>query len=422
MPPASSFFLKFKSFFLFIWNLIKKWIKGPANVNVEHARDVLIVAPTITAGRDVREIIITVKPSHWPEKAKAAESVVPTVITLPTTSSLDQRAMLVYKGIMKSLKKASKVLDPVLAQALYLCSTYKAAILANDDDLAKFVEAKLQKLSTFRAEGGYIPPDITRWYRRFIAIDLRGNLAGVVIPVLELASEKATIDRSKFSEIGQECRRFMRWLYTSMTKLEEKHFIFKGKHLSVGLVFVAEMNWAEYLGIAAELLKEEECDILIVMAYGAEYSVKSVNVACLLNSLQTLEVGLSRVILTPKLEAEPFLGSYFVFQSHFSEQKTGLTEEWNKWELKVPRKSKITIQDEKIGFATISRLISHRKTIIVSHAWNTKTQFLEACFEVIMQNKAKIICYKTEIRNDGGPTQDKPTPYISFVLGPSESF
>jgi len=163
MPP-SSFFVKFRSFFLFIWNLIKKWIKGPANINVERARDVLIVAPTITAGHDVRELTITIKSSHWPEKARAAESVVPTVITLPKTSSLDQRAMLVYKGIMSSLKKVRKVLDPVLAQALYLSCTHKAAILANDEDLAKFVETKLQKLSTFRAEGGYIPPDITRWY------------------------------------------------------------------------------------------------------------------------------------------------------------------------------------------------------------------------------------------------------------------
>jgi len=289
MPP-SSFFVKLKSFFLFIWNLIKKWIKGPANINVEHARDVLIVAPTITAGHDVREVTISVKPSHWPEKAKAAESVVPTVITLPTTSSLDQRAMLVYKGMMRSLNKASKVLDPVLAQALYLCSTHKAAILANDEELAKFVETKLQKLSTFRAEGGYIPPDITKWYQRFATIDLRGNVAGVVIPVLELASEKLTTDRSKFSEIRQECRRFIRWLYTSMTKLEERHFMFKGKHLNVGLVFVAEMNWTEYLGIVARLLKEEGCDILIMMAYGSEYSVKSIHLACILNALHPLEV------------------------------------------------------------------------------------------------------------------------------------
>ena len=417
MPP-SSFFVKLKSFFLFIWNLIKKWIKGPANINVEHARDVLIVAPTITAGHDVREVTISVKPSHWPEKAKAAESVVPTVITLPTTSSLDQRAMLVYKGMMRSLNKASKVLDPVLAQALYLCSTHKAAILANDEELAKFVETKLQKLSTFRAEGGYIPPDITKWYQRFATIDLRGNVAGVVIPVLELASEKLTTDRSKFSEIRQECRRFIRWLYTSMTKLEERHFMFKGKHLNVGLVFVAEMNWTEYLGIVARLLKEEGCDILIMMAYGSEYSVKSINVACILNALHTLEVGLSRVILTPKLEAEPFLGSYFVFQPHFSEQKARLTQEWKRWEVKVSGKNKITIQDEETGLATISRLISYGKTIIVTHAWNTKIQFLEACFEAMVQNKAKIICHKTEIRKDGGPTQDKSASYISFVLTP----
>ena len=419
---SSPFFLKIKSFFLFIWNLIKKLIKGRPNINVEQARDVLVVAPTISAGRDAKDITITIGPSGWPQRATLVSSIVPTVLELPVAPSLDQRAMLVYKGIMKRLAKASKVLDPVLEQALYLCFTHKAAVLSKDDELAKFVEAKLEKISTFRPLDGYIPPDIIRWYKRFSELDLRGNLVGVVIPLLEFASEKGMKHHIPFDEIRKECKRFIRWLQTSTTKSEEPRFHFKGKHLSVGLVFVAEMNWMTYFSITTSLLKEEECDLAIVMAYGSDYSVKSAKVACFLEVLKTLDVGLSRLILTHKLESyetEPFLASYFLLQPYFSDQKNKLVEEWDTWQHKLPDRNRIVIIDEKIGFFDISKLLSGGKTVIAEHAWDTLKQFFDACFQAIMQNKAKIICYKIEMRTDGGPTRDKPWAHLSLILATS---
>lgn len=419
--PFPPFFLKIKSFFLFIWNLIKKGIKGRPNVNVEHARDVLVVAPCISAGHDAKDITIAVKPSDWPQKARAASSIVSTVLELPTAPSLDQRAMLVYKGTMRRLAKASKVLDPVLAQALYLCCTHKVAVLSKDDELAKFVEAKLEKISTFRPQDGYIPPDIIRWYKRFFEIDLRGNLAGVVIPVLEFASEKLTKGQIQFDEIRKDCKRFIRWLHASMTEPEVARPHFKGKYLSVGLLFVAGMNWVTYMTVATKLLKEDESDFLIVMAYGSDYSIKSANVACFLENLTTRDVGLSRVILTPTLEtreAEPFLASYFLFQPDFSDQKKRLVEEWNSWQRELPDRNKIMITDEKIGFFDISKLLSLGRTAIAEHAWDTLNQFFDACFQAIMQNKARVICHKIEMRTDGGPTRDKPWVCLSLILAP----
>ena len=419
--PFPPFFLKIKSFFLFIWNLIKKRVKGRPNVNVERARDVLVVAPCISAGHDAKDITITVKPPGWPQRAREASSIVPTVLELPTAPSLNQRATLVYKGIMRRLAKASKVLDPVLAQALYLCCTHKVAVLSRDDELAKFVEAKLEKISTFRPQDGYIPPDIIRWYKRFYEIDLRGDLAGMVIPVLEFASEKLIKARIQFDETRKECKRFIRWLHITVTRPEVSRFHFKGKYLSVGLVFVAEMDWVTYLTVATKLLTEAQCDFLIVMAYGPDYSIKSANVACFLEKLTTRDVGLSRVILTPKFEsyeAEPFLASYFLFQPDFSDQKKRLDEEWNSWQRELPDRNKIMITDEKIGFFDISKLLSLGRIAIAEHAWDTLNQFFDACFQAIMQNKTRVVCHKIEMRTDGGPTRDRSWAHLSLILAP----
>jgi len=417
MSP-SPFFLKIKSLFVFVWNLIKKLIKSGPNINVEKARDVLMVAPTISAGRDVKDIAIIIKPADWPQRVKTASSIVPTVLELPATPSLDQRAMLVYKGVMKRLAKASEVLGPVLAQALYLCCTHEVAVLSKDDELAKFVEAKLEKISTFRPMDGYIPPDISQWYERFSQICLKGNLMGVVVPLLELSSDKLTKQQIPFEEIRAESKRFIRWLYTSITDVEEPRFHFKGKYLSVGLVFVAGMNWVDYLTIAANLLKEESA-LVIIMAYGSDYSIKSANVACFLQKLITREVGLSRLVLTPTFEtddAEPFLASYFHFQPYFTDQKNRLVEEWNTWERKLPPQNRVLIMDEKTGFFDICKLLSGGKNVIAEHAWNTQKEFFDACFQAILQNKAKIGCHRLEMRTDGGLSGDKPWPCLSFVL------
>ena len=421
MSP-SPFFLKIKSFFVFIWNLIKKLKKGGPNINVERARDVLMVAPTISAGHDAKDIAIIINPTDWPQRARSASSVVPTVLELPATPSLDQRAMLVYKGVMKRLASASEVLDPVLAQALYLCCTHEIAILSKDDELAKFVEAKLEKISTFRPIDGYIPPDIIRWYKRFSELCLKGNLMGVVVPLLELSSDKLTKQHIPFEEIRAESKRFVRWLHTSITDLEEPRFLFKGKYLSVGLVFVAGMSWVDYLTIAANLLKEEN-ELVVVMAYGSDYSLKSANVACFLQKLITREVGLSRLVLTPKFEtydSEPFLASYFHFQPYFTDQKNRLVEKWNTWERKLPAQNRILIMDEKAGFFDVCKLLSGGKTVIAEHDWNTLKQFFDACFQAILQNRAKITCHKLEMRTDGGLTRDKPWTCLSLVLAPSK--
>jgi len=421
---SPSFFAKVKAFFAFIWNLIKNWIKGRPNINVEQARDVIIFAPTVSAGHDVKDVSIRLKPSHWPDKVNSATSIVPTAITLPKVSSLNGQAILVYKSIMRNLKKESEILDPVVAQALYLSCTHKAAVLAKNKDLAKFVEEKLEKMSAFRSEDGYIPPDIKRWYKRFIDIDLRGNLVGMVIPVLELASEKLLIHPSEFGELRKECRRFVRWLDTSMSKPEEQRFHFNGKHLNVGLSFIAELDWLSYFGISMKLLTEQKCDPLIVIAYGSEYTIKSANVSCLIEQLKAREFGLSRIILTPKLESyesEPYLASYFFIHPHFTEKKTKLTKEWDAWQLKLPNRSRVKVTDEGIGVSQISKLILDGKPVMVEHDWNTLKQFLDVCFELITQNKAKIVSHKMEMRTDGGPTQDQFWASLSFVLMPSET-
>jgi len=417
-----SFFAKVKAFFVFIWNLIKNQIKGRPNINVEQARDVIIFAPTVSAGHDVKDVTMRLKPSHWPDKVKSAASIVPTAITLPKVSSLNEQAILVYKSIMRNLKKASEILDPVVAQALYLSCTHKAAVLAKNKDLAKFVEEKLEKMSTFRSQDGYIPPDIERWYKRFIEIDLRGNLVGMVIPVLELASEKLLIHPSEFGELRKECRRFVRWLDTSLSKPEEQRFSFKGKYLNVGLVFIAELDWVSYFTISMRLLIEQECDPLIVMAYGSDYTIKSVNISSFLEQLKEREFGLSRIILTPKLESyegEHYLASYFFIHPHFTEKKNKLTKEWGALQLKLPHRSRVKVTDEEIGVSQISRLISDGKPVMIEHDWNTLKQFLDVCFKVIMQKKAKIVSHKIEMRTDGGLTRDKYWASLSLILAPS---
>lgn len=418
---SPSFFVKIKVFFVFIWDLIKKWIKGRPNINVERAEKVIIYAPAVSGGRDVKDVTITIKPRHWTERVKSAESIIPTAIGIPKSPSLNDQAILVYKSIIRRLEKASKVLDPVVAQALYLCCTHKAAILAKNNDLAKFVEEKLEKISSFRSEDGYIPPDINKWYKRFREIDLRGNLAGVVIPVLEYASEKLASHPQEFRGIKRECRRFIRWLHTSMLKPEEQRFYFKGEHLNVGLVFVAELDWLSYTTIGMKLLTEQECDLLIVMAYGSDYTIKSVNASCFLDRLRTREIGLSRVILTPTLEsydAKPCLASYFFLQPYFSEEKNKLIKRWEQWELKLPNQSKVNVMDEEIGFAQISKLISHGNAVMVEHAWDTLKPFLDVCFQAIIENRAKIVCHKIEMRTNGGVTKNKPWARLSLVLAP----
>ena len=425
--PFPSFFAKVKAFFVSTWNFIKKSMKGHPNINVERARDVIIFAPTVSAGHDVKDVIMKLEPSHWPDKVKSSASIVPTAITLPKVLSLNAQAILVYKSIMRNLNKASEILDPVVAQALYLSCTHKAAILAKNNDLAKFVEEKLEKMSNFRSQDGYIPPDIKRWYKRFVEIDLRGNLVGVVIPVLELASEKLLIHPSEFGKVRNECRRFVRWLYTSISKPEEpKRFHFKGKYLNVGLVYIAELNWVSYFTISMGLLTEQKCNPLIVMAYGSAYTTKSVKVCCFLDKLDRRECGLSRIILTPKLESlesgetKPYLSSYFFNHPHFIEKKNKLDKEWEAWQLKLSHR-RVNVTDEQIGFSQISKLISDGNPVIVEHTWDTLQQFLDVCFEIILQNKGKIVSHKIEMRTDGEETQDKPWSKLSFVLAPCES-
>lgn len=420
---SPSFFDKIKAFFVFIWNFLRNLIKGRANINVEHAEKVIIYVPNVSAGRDIKDVVITLKPTDWTKNAESAESIVPTVISLPKSSSLNEQTILVYKSIMRSLEKASAVLDPVIAQALYLCCTHKVAVLAKNDDMAKFVEDKLEKISTFRPQAGYIPPDIKHWYERFVEIDLRGNLSGVVIPVLEIASEKLQIHPSESKEVMKECRRFIRWLYTSMLKPEEQQrYCFKGKYLNIGLVFIAEFDWVSYFTIAMSLL-EQECDPVILLAYGSDYTIKSTNIACFLEKLEKREFGSSRIILTPRFEsynAEPFLASYFFMHPHFAEGKNKLTEDWQRWQTKSP--NRIKILDKEWGFSQISNLILNGKSVIVEHDWNTLKQFLDACFRVIIQTSAKIASHRIEMRTDGGPTRDKFWASLSFVLSPSRAW
>lgn len=352
---------------------------------------------------------------------KSAKSVIPTVISLPKSSSLNEQTILVYKNIMKSLEKASAVLDPVIAQALYLCCTHKVAVLAKNDDMAKLVEDKLEKISAFRPQAGYTPPDIKRWYERFVDIDLRGNLSGIVIPVLEIVSEKLQIPPSESKEVMKECRRFIRWLHTSMLKPEERQYCFKGKYLNIGLVYIAEFDWVPYFTIAMSLL-EQEYDPVILLAYGSDYTIKSVKSVCFLEKLEKREFGASRIILTPAFEsynAEPFLASYFFTHPHFAEGKNKLIEDWQKWQTKSL--NRIKILDKELGFSQISNLILNGKSVIVEHDWNTLGQFLDACFRVIIQTNAKIVSHRIEMRKDGGPTRDKVWASLSFVLSPSRA-
>lgn len=418
LNPLLSFFLKIWSGIKILWEIVKRFTTPRPSINIQQAEHVTVVAPVIT-GQSINDITIRVEPAGWPKKLEKLASVAPTLLEMPETPSIDRQATLVYKNVMRGLRRATTVLDPIISQALYLYCTRKAALLAGNQELARLVEAKLEKVANLPSRHGYTPPDIKKWYARFSDLDDAGDLSGIVIPCLEKLCQRMLSELGLISEAHEDCANLIKWAHTRLS--ERKPSFFKSQYLNIGTVFIGEQPVAGYIDHALRLLKDKKSETLIFAAYGTGYTFKSAQAASFIHSLKTQGTQLAEIILTPQFkfkeagEAPPFLASYFILHANFLEKAEVLKRRWETL-AKAIIKSAVDVKDEETALSIIAQRLKTGKRVLVRHGWQTWRQFFKVCFRAILYHRARIACHSIEIRRDGGPTGDKPSTYVSLIL------
>jgi len=421
LKPIHIFFVRIWSALKLLWAFLKRFYTRPPSINVEKATNVLIFSPVIT-GHIVRDVTLKIEAGDWPKKLESANSIIPSVIEMPRVPSLDRQAFLVYKSIMRSLEKATIVLDPILSQALRLCCTRRAALFAENFELAELVEKKIDRIASLPAPKGYTPPDIRKWYERFCELDDAGDLSGIVIPCLEAVSEKLLSQLGIPQEAQIECTNFVSWLHG---RLAAGALSFKREYLNIGVVYVGELPPAVYVEVVVRLLKEEKVNTVILGAYGTQYTTTSAQAASIIDNLKIRNSRLAHIVLAPQFkfgepgEAPPFLSSYFLINADFAQGAEETADLWMSLASRLT-KSAVIVQDEKTGLTKVSDRIAKGKMVLVEHNWQTMRDFFRVCFRTIVNHQAKIVCHKVEIRRDGGAAGGRPSAYVSLVLGPSK--